>query len=101
MEAIPYLVVTDCNCELSTSLVVWESYHERCVVFAFIFKFGCGCFRFAGEIFHDLHEEVMVTAARGHELMVRVQQLEVEFPSIEMAFLSQTNHSSLFTSTGL
>ncbi|XP_044492092.1 protein SCAR2-like isoform X2 [Mangifera indica] len=56
---------------------------------------------FAAEIFHDLHEEVMVTAARGHELMVRVQQLEVEFPSIEMAFLSQTNHSSLFTSTGV
>lgn len=63
--------------------------------------FGCGCFRFAAEIFHDLHEEVMVTAARGHGLMVRVQQLEVEFPSIEKAFLSQTNHSSFFTSTGL
>ncbi|KAJ0088535.1 hypothetical protein Patl1_31471 [Pistacia atlantica] len=55
---------------------------------------------FAAEIFHDLHEEVMVTAARGHGLMVRVQQLEVEFPSIEKAFLSQTNHSLFFTSTG-
>lgn len=56
--------------------------------------------RFAAEIFHDLHEEVMVTAARGHGLMARVQQLEAEFPSIEKAILSQTNHSSFFTNRG-
>ncbi|KAJ4845685.1 hypothetical protein Tsubulata_035268 [Turnera subulata] len=36
---------------------------------------------FAAEIFHDLHEEVMTTAARGHGLMARVQQLEAEIPS--------------------
>ncbi|KAI9198920.1 hypothetical protein LWI28_024433 [Acer negundo] len=35
---------------------------------------------FAAEIFHDLHEEVMATSARGHGLMIRVQQLEAEFP---------------------
>ncbi|XP_048319637.2 protein SCAR2 isoform X2 [Ziziphus jujuba] len=56
---------------------------------------------FAAEIFHDLHEEVMVTAARGHGLVVRVQQLEAEFPSIEKALLSQTNHSSFFTNAGV
>ncbi|KAF3448019.1 hypothetical protein FNV43_RR08727 [Rhamnella rubrinervis] len=56
---------------------------------------------FAAEIFHDLHEEVMVTAARGHGLMARVQQLEAEFPSIEKALLSQTNHSSFVTNTGV
>lgn len=56
--------------------------------------------RFAAEIFHDLHEEVMATAARGHGLMVRVQQLEAEFPSIEKAFLSQTNHSIFFSNAG-
>ncbi|XVE97166.1 hypothetical protein REPUB_Repub02eG0287800 [Reevesia pubescens] len=56
---------------------------------------------FAVEIFHDLHEEVMTTAARGHGLMVRVQQLEAEFPSIEKAFLSQTDHSLFFTNTGV
>ncbi|XP_022767841.1 protein SCAR2-like isoform X2 [Durio zibethinus] len=56
---------------------------------------------FAAEIFHDLHEEVMATAARGHGLMVRVQQLEAEFPSIEKAFLSQTNHSLFFTNAGV
>ncbi|KAI9392521.1 hypothetical protein POPTR_006G105800v4 [Populus trichocarpa] len=55
---------------------------------------------FAAEIFHDLHEEVMTTAARGHGLMARVQQLEAEFPSIEKAFLSQTNHSPFFSSSG-
>lgn len=56
---------------------------------------------FAAEIFHDLHEEVMATAARGHGLMVRVQQLEAEFPSIEKAFLSQTNHTSFFSNAGV
>ncbi|KAL9374463.1 hypothetical protein Peur_034083 [Populus x canadensis] len=56
---------------------------------------------FAAEIFHGLHEEVMTTAARGHGLMARVQQLEAEFPSIEKAFLSQTNHSPFFSSSGV
>ncbi|XP_022978073.1 protein SCAR2 isoform X4 [Cucurbita maxima] len=56
---------------------------------------------FAAEVFHDLHEEVISTAARGHSLMIRVQQLEAEIPSIEKAFLSQTNHTSFFTGAGL
>uniref|UniRef100_A0A2N9GAF6 Protein SCAR n=1 Tax=Fagus sylvatica TaxID=28930 RepID=A0A2N9GAF6_FAGSY len=56
---------------------------------------------FAAEIFHDLHEEVMATAARGHGLMVRVQQLEAEVPSIEKEFLSQTSHSLFFSNTGV
>ncbi|ERM95585.1 protein SCAR2 isoform X1 [Amborella trichopoda] len=46
---------------------------------------------FAAELFHDLHEEVMATAARGHDLMIRVQQLEAELPSVEKTLLSQTN----------
>ncbi|KAG6697831.1 hypothetical protein I3842_09G220600 [Carya illinoinensis] len=56
---------------------------------------------FAAEIFHDLHEEVMATAARGHGLMVRVQQLEAEVPSIEKACLSQTSHSLFFLNAGV
>lgn len=56
---------------------------------------------FAAEIFHDLHEEVMATAARGHGLMVRVQQLETDFPSIEKAFLSQTSPSLFFYDPGV
>ncbi|XP_030927979.1 protein SCAR2 [Quercus lobata] len=56
---------------------------------------------FAAEIFHDLHEEVMATAARGHGLMARVQQLEAEVPSIEKEFLSQTSHSLFFSNAGV
>lgn len=56
---------------------------------------------FAAEIFHDLHEEVMATASRGHGLMARVQQLEADFPSIEKAFLSKVDHSNLFHNTGV
>eukprot|EP01018_Ginkgo_biloba_P000338 Gb_27613 [translate_table: standard] len=46
---------------------------------------------FAAEVFHDIHEEVMATAARGHGLMIRVQQLEAEFPLVEKALMSGTN----------
>ncbi|XP_040866851.1 protein SCAR2 isoform X1 [Glycine max] len=56
---------------------------------------------FAAEIFHDLHEEVMATAARGHGLMARVKQLEAEVPSLEKAFFSQTHHSSFYTNGGI
>jgi len=56
--------------------------------------------RFAAEIFHDLHEEVMATAARGHGLMARVKQLEAEVPSLEKAFFSQTHHSSFYSNGG-
>ncbi|KAM7265473.1 hypothetical protein ACFE04_003156 [Oxalis oulophora] len=55
---------------------------------------------FAAEIFHDLHEQVMLTAARGHGLVVRVQQLEAEVPSMERSFLSQTTHTHFFTNAG-
>ncbi|XP_076932069.1 uncharacterized protein LOC143597450 isoform X1 [Bidens hawaiensis] len=56
---------------------------------------------FAAEIFHGLHEEVMVTAARGHGLLTRVQQVESDLPLIERAFLSQTGHSAFFSSPGI
>ncbi|XP_057536203.1 uncharacterized protein LOC130814165 isoform X2 [Amaranthus tricolor] len=56
---------------------------------------------FAAEIFHDLHEEVMATASRGHGLIVRVQQLEAEFPSIERTLLSQTSHTSFLYNSGI
>ncbi|KAI9115872.1 hypothetical protein K1719_012802 [Acacia pycnantha] len=55
----------------------------------------------AAEIFHDLHEEVMVTAARGQGLMARVQQIEAEVPSLEKAFLSQTHNLSFFSKGGI
>ncbi|KAF8748243.1 hypothetical protein HU200_012986 [Digitaria exilis] len=49
---------------------------------------------FAAEMFHDLHEDVMATASRGHGLMLRLQQLEAEFPAVEKALISQTDHSN-------
>eukprot|EP00256_Glycine_max_P058510 XP_014626653.1 protein SCAR2 [Glycine max] len=57
--------------------------------------------QFAAEMFHDLHEEVLATAARGHNLVSRVQQLEAEVPALEKVFLSQTHHSSFFTKGGI
>ncbi|KAL9238974.1 hypothetical protein vseg_013337 [Gypsophila vaccaria] len=56
---------------------------------------------FAAEIFHDLHEEVMSTAARGHGLIARVQQLEAEFPSVERKLLSQTSHTSFLYNSSI
>lgn len=56
---------------------------------------------FAAEVFHNLHEEVMATSARGHGLMLRVLQLEAEFPSIEKVILSETDHSHYVYSAGI
>jgi len=42
--------------------------------------YGC---RFAAQVFHGLYDEVMITSARGHGLMLRVQQLEAELPLLE------------------
>ncbi|XP_050912499.1 protein SCAR2 isoform X13 [Lathyrus oleraceus] len=57
--------------------------------------------QFAAELFHDLHEEVMATAERGHSLISRVQQIEAEIPPLEKAFLSRTHHPSFFTNGGI
>lgn len=51
---------------------------------------------FAAEIFHDLHEEVMATAARGHSLTARVKQLEAEVPSLEKAFFFSNSSFIIF-----
>ncbi|KAJ4877052.1 Protein SCAR4 [Raphanus sativus] len=57
---------------------------------------------FAGEVFHNLHEELMTTSARGQGLAVRLQQLEAEVPnSVEIPILSQTDHSTFFYEPGL
>lgn len=56
--------------------------------------------RFAAEVFHCLHQEMMTTAARGHGLAMRLQLLEADFPSIEIPILSQTDHSTFFYDPG-
>ncbi|XP_057435320.1 protein SCAR2-like isoform X2 [Lotus japonicus] len=43
----------------------------------------------------------MATAARGHNLISRVQQLEAEVPAIETTFLSQTHNFSFLTNGGI
>ncbi|KAG8096342.1 hypothetical protein GUJ93_ZPchr0013g34237 [Zizania palustris] len=37
----------------------------------------------AAQVFHGLYDEVMTASARGHGLMLRVQQLEAELPLVE------------------
>ncbi|XP_006651955.1 SCAR-like protein 1 isoform X2 [Oryza brachyantha] len=49
---------------------------------------------FAAEIFHGLHEDVMACASRGHGLMLRMRQLEAEFPAVEKAIICQSDHSN-------
>ncbi|KAJ1297548.1 hypothetical protein BS78_01G384800 [Paspalum vaginatum] len=38
---------------------------------------------FSAQVFHGLYDDVMSTSARGHGLMLRVQQLEAELPLVE------------------
>ncbi|KAH7433893.1 hypothetical protein KP509_07G091400 [Ceratopteris richardii] len=56
---------------------------------------------FAAEVFHDLHEDVLATAARSHELLVRMQQLEIEVPYIEKLMFAQSNCASFAYNPGL
>ncbi|KAJ7568790.1 hypothetical protein O6H91_01G048500 [Diphasiastrum complanatum] len=54
---------------------------------------------FAADMFHDLHEQVTATTARGHELQVRVRQLERVLPLAEKFALSETNQLRFAYST--
>lgn len=56
---------------------------------------------FAAEVFHDLNEDVLATAARGHELLMRVQQLEAELPLVEKMMLTETAHVKLTYNPGI
>ncbi|RZC76118.1 hypothetical protein C5167_003388, partial [Papaver somniferum] len=55
---------------------------------------------FVLEIFHDLHEEVMTTSARGHGLMTLLQQVVADVPLFERALLSQTTRSQFLHNGG-
>lgn len=50
-------------------------------------------YRFAAEVFHNLYEEVINTASRGHKLLLQVQQLETDLKSI--GFSSESASSCL------
>ncbi|URE36694.1 hypothetical protein MUK42_37280 [Musa troglodytarum] len=56
---------------------------------------------FATEVFHNLHEEVMNTASRGQNMILRVQQLETELPAISNALFHGSGSSCLSCREGL
>ncbi|KAK3159773.1 hypothetical protein QOZ80_1BG0050910 [Eleusine coracana subsp. coracana] len=47
---------------------------------------------FAADVFHDLHEQVIATSARGRKVLTRVQNIEAALPSLEKAVKSQKSH---------
>jgi hypothetical protein len=79
--------------EISENLVLWyidptDSNWTKCTVF----YLWC---RFAADIFHDLHEQVISTSARGRKVMTRVKNIEAALPSLEKAIRGQTSHIHL------
>lgn len=48
--------------------------------------------RFAADVFHDLHEQVIATSARGRKVLTRVQNIEAALPSLEKAVKNQKSH---------
>jgi hypothetical protein len=48
--------------------------------------------RFAADVFHDLHEQVITTSARGRKVLTRVQNIEAALPSLEKAVKNQKSH---------
>ncbi|KAL5223048.1 hypothetical protein ABZP36_027761 [Zizania latifolia] len=47
---------------------------------------------FAADVFHDLHEQVIATSARGRKVLTRVQNIEAALPSLEKAVKNQKSH---------
>lgn len=47
--------------------------------------------RFAAEIFHDLHDDILTIVSRGQSLKARVARLEVDLPSVEKALLAEAS----------
>lgn len=52
-------------------------------------------------VFNDLHEQVTATAARGHEMLIRMQRIEAELPPLEKAIMAQTSHIHFAYTEGL
>ncbi|XP_020096763.1 SCAR-like protein 2 isoform X1 [Ananas comosus] len=47
---------------------------------------------FAADVFHDLHEQMTATAARGRKVLRRVQNIEAALPTLEKAIQGQKSH---------
>lgn len=63
--------------------------------------YGCDGDRFASEIFRDIHEELITLGGRGHDLTVRVRQLEAELPTVEKTLLSEPNQLRFAYTNGM
>ncbi|KAH0450410.1 hypothetical protein IEQ34_021102 [Dendrobium chrysotoxum] len=55
---------------------------------------------FGAEIFHDLHEQVMITAARGQKMLSRIKKIEEALPSIEDAIHRKASYIDLVYEIG-
>ncbi|CAL9123310.1 unnamed protein product [Musa textilis] len=62
---------------LRPGIVDWTMSFAPCSFLWVVFPY-----RFAADVFHSLHEEVINTASRGHKLLLQVQQLETDLKSI-------------------
>ncbi|RWW20144.1 hypothetical protein BHE74_00028223 [Ensete ventricosum] len=77
-----------CILVLRPGIVDWTMSFAPCSFLWVVFPY-----RFAAEIFHNLYEEVINTASRGHKLFLQVQQLETDLKSI--GFSSESASSCL------
>ncbi|PWZ27402.1 Sphingolipid delta(4)-desaturase DES1-like [Zea mays] len=68
IQAIPRLVHGQTPNSVASKFVKWRDVVVLCTKF-----------------FHDLQEEVMAIASRGHGLLIRLQQLEAKFSMVEKA----------------
>ncbi|KAI0492065.1 hypothetical protein KFK09_026330 [Dendrobium nobile] len=55
---------------------------------------------FGAEIFHDLHEQVIITAARGQKMFSRIKKIEEALPSIEDAIHRKASYIDLVYEIG-
>ncbi|CAL9040743.1 unnamed protein product [Musa banksii] len=78
----------ECNCTDSV-FSLHLNIHSQCCDKHILY------YRFATEVFHNLHEEVMNTASRGHNMILRVQQLETQIPAISNGLFHGSGSSCL------
>lgn len=69
-------------------MLYWPEHLYKLWIFGIEFVSWC---RFAAEIFHDLHDDIMAVVARGRNLKARVARLEADLPAVEKALLAESS----------
>lgn len=69
----------------------------RCNFYLNIFWYS---FRFASEIFQDLHDQMTLTAARSGKMLTRIKNIETVLPPIEKMVAGQSGHAHFAYTTG-